>query len=97
MGPKGSDIAKKAAEMILTDDNFATIVMAIREGRALYDHIVKFVRFQLSTTIGTILTVSIASLLGLPDPLSPVQILWVAMIMDGPLPLHSPSIPRDRA
>ncbi|MDQ4421620.1 HAD-IC family P-type ATPase [Sphingobium sp. DEHP117] len=84
MGRKGSDVAKEAAAMILTDDNFATIVRAVREGRALYDNIIKFVRFQLSTTIGAIMTVFLAPLLGLPDPLTPVQILWVAMIMDGP-------------
>ena len=84
MGRKGSDVAKEAAAMILTDDNFATIVMAVREGRALYDNIIKFVRFQLSTTIGAIMTVFLAPLFGLPDPLTPVQILWVAMIMDGP-------------
>lgn len=94
MGYKGSDVAKEAAAMILTDDNFATIVRAVREGRALYDNIIKFVRFQLSTTIGAIMTVFLAPLLGLPDPLTPVQILWVAMIMDGPpavaLALDSP-------
>lgn len=94
MGRKGSDVAKEAAAMILTDDNFATIVRAVREGRALYDNIIKFVRFQLSTTIGAIMTVFLAPLLGLPDPLTPVQILWVAMIMDGPpavaLALDSP-------
>lgn len=84
MGRKGSDVAKEAAAMILTDDNFATIVRAVREGRALYDNIIKFVRFQLSTAIGAIMTVFLAPLLGLPDPLTPVQILWVAMIMDGP-------------
>ena len=94
MGKKGSDVAKEAAAMILTDDNFATIVRAVREGRGLYDNIIKFVRFQLSTTIGAIMTVFLAPLLGLPDPLTPVQILWVAMIMDGPpavaLALDSP-------
>lgn len=84
MGRTGTEVAKEAATMVLTNDNFATITAAIREGRALYDNIVKFVRFQLSTTIAAIMTVFTAPLLGFPDPLTPIQILWVAMIMDGP-------------
>ena len=70
--------------MVLTDDNFATIVGAVREGRTLYDNILKFIRFQLSTTMGAILTVFFAPLVGLPEPFTAIQILWVAMIMDGP-------------
>ena len=70
--------------MVLTDDNFATIVRAVRQGRTLYDNILKFVRFQLSTTIGAILTVFFAPLAGLPEPFTALQILWVAIIMDGP-------------
>ena len=70
--------------MVLTDDNFATLVSAVHQGRKLYDNILKFVRFQLSTTIGAILTVFFAPLLGLPEPFSAIQILWVALIMDGP-------------
>jgi len=69
---------------VLTDDNFATIVKAVKEGRTIYDNIVKFVRFQLSTNIGAILTVLIAPFLGLPLPFTPVQLLWVNIIMDGP-------------
>lgn len=84
MGITGTDVAKEAATMVLTDDNFATIVRAVEEGRAIYDNIVKFVRFQLSTNIGAILTVFIAPFLGLPLPLNPIQILWVNIIMDGP-------------
>jgi P-type Ca2+ transporter type 2C len=84
MGVAGTAVAKEAATMVLTDDNFASIVTAVRHGRALYDNILKFVRFQLSTTIGAILTVSIAPLLGLPEPFTALQILWVAIIMDGP-------------
>lgn len=70
--------------MVLTDVNFATIVSAVRQGRTLYDNILKFVRFQLSTTVGAILTVFFAPLAGLPEPFTPLQILWVAIIMDGP-------------
>jgi len=84
MGIAGTAVAKEAATMVLTDDNFATIVSAVRHGRTLYDNILKFVRFQLSTTIGAILTVFAAPLLGLPEPFTALQILWVAIIMDGP-------------
>jgi P-type Ca2+ transporter type 2C len=84
MGVTGTAVAKEAASMVLTDDNFATIVGAVRQGRVLYDNILKFVRFQLSTTVGAILTVFFAPLLGLPEPFNPIQILWAAMIMDGP-------------
>ncbi|MHB1024012.1 MAG: calcium-translocating P-type ATPase, PMCA-type [Acidobacteriaceae bacterium] len=84
MGVTGTEVAKEAASMVLTDDNFATIVSAVRQGRALYDNILKFIRFQLSTTVGAILTVFFAPLMGLPEPFNPIQILWVAMIMDGP-------------
>ena len=80
----GTAVAKAAATMVLTDDNFATLVHAVRQGRALYDNIVKFIRFQLATTIGAILTILIAPFLGLADPFTAVQILWIAIIMDGP-------------
>jgi P-type Ca2+ transporter type 2C len=75
MGVTGTEVAKEAASMVLTDDNFATIVNAVRQGRALYDNILKFIRFQLSTTIGAILTVFFAPLAGLPEPFNPIQIL----------------------
>jgi Ca2+-transporting ATPase len=84
MGINGTAVAKEAATMVLVDDNFATIVSAVRQGRTLYDNILKFVRFQLSTTIGAILTLFFAPLAGLPEPFTPIQILWVAIIMDGP-------------
>lgn len=84
MGTAGTAVAKEAATMVLTDDNFATLVNAVRQGRKLYDNILKFVRFQLSTTIGAILTVFFAPLAGLPEPFTAIQILWVALIMDGP-------------
>jgi Ca2+-transporting ATPase len=80
----GTEVAKEAASMVLTDDNFATIVRAVREGRTIYDNIVKFVRFQLSTNMGAVLTVFVAPFLGLVSPLGAAQILWVAMISDGP-------------
>ena len=84
MGLTGTDVAREAATMVLTDDNFATIVKAVKEGRTIYDNIVKFVRFQLSTNIGAILTVLLAPFMGLPLPFTPIQLLWVNIIMDGP-------------
>ena len=80
----GTAVSKEAGTMVLTDDNFATIVRAVKEGRTIYDNLVKFVRFQLGTNLGALATVLGASLLGLPVPFNPVQILWVNIIMDGP-------------
>ena len=84
MGITGTAVTKEAAVMVLTDDNFATIVKAVEEGRVIYDNIVKFVRFQLSTNIAAILTVLVATLLGLPAPFTAIQLLWINIIMDGP-------------
>jgi Ca2+-transporting ATPase len=84
MGITGTEVTKEAATMVLTDDNFATIVGAVKEGRTIYDNIVKFVRFQLSTNMGAIQTVLGASLLGWATPFTAIQILWINIIMDGP-------------
>lgn len=84
MGISGTHVAQEAATMVLTDDNFATIVKAVKEGRGIYENMVKFVRFQLSTNIGAILTVACAPLLALPVPFTAVQLLWINIIMDGP-------------
>ena len=84
MGITGTEVTKEAADMVLTDDNFATIVAAVERGRTIYANIIKFVRFQLSTNLGAISTILGASLLGLPVPFSPIQVLWVNLIADGP-------------
>lgn len=84
MGMRGSDAAKEASDMILTDDKFETITEAINYGRSVYQNIKKFLSFQLTTSIGAILVVSAATFLGLDLPMTPVQILWINVIMDGP-------------
>ena len=82
MGKGGTDVAKNAADMILTDDNFATIVKAVEKGREIYDNIKKAVHFLLGTNIGEIIAVFAASLLGLSAPLIPIQLLWVNLVTD---------------
>ncbi len=86
MGITGTEVTKEAATMVLTDDNFATIVGAVKRGRAIYDNIVKFVRFQLSTTLGFALLFLAASITGIADgkPFAAIAVLWVNLIMDGP-------------
>ncbi len=84
MGITGTEVSKEAAAMVLTDDNFATIVRAVEQGRTIYTNIVTFVRFQLATNIGAILSVLVAPIVGLPVPFTAVQLLWVNIIMDGP-------------
>ena len=83
MGIVGSDVAKQTADMILTDDNFASIVAAIEQGRIIYSNIRKFVYFLLACNIGEILIIFGAMLVGLPIPLRPVQLLWLNLVTDG--------------
>ena len=86
MGITGTEVSKEAATMVLTDDNFATIVGAVKQGRAIYHNIVSFVRFQLSTAIGFAALFLAASIFGIADgkPFAAIAILWVNIIMDGP-------------
>jgi Ca2+-transporting ATPase len=83
MGITGTDVSKGAADMVLTDDNFASIVAAVEEGRTIYDNIRKFVLFLLSSNIGEILVMFVGILVGLPVPLLAIQILWVNLVTDG--------------
>jgi Ca2+-transporting ATPase len=81
---RGTDVSKEAADMILLDNNFATIVAAIEEGKSIFNNIKNFLRFQLTTSIATLSMVASSTLFGLPLPLTPIQILWINIIMDGP-------------
>ncbi|HEX7519749.1 MAG TPA: cation-translocating P-type ATPase, partial [Candidatus Deferrimicrobium sp.] len=83
MGDSGTDVAREAADMILTDDNFATIVAAVGEGRVIYDNVRKFILYILASNVGEILVMLLGPLLGMPLPLLPLQILWINLLTDG--------------
>lgn len=83
MGITGTDVTKEAADMILTDDNFTSIVNAVQEGRGIYDNIQKFVNYLLASNIGEIFILFIASLAGVPLPLLAIHLLWINLVTDG--------------
>jgi Ca2+-transporting ATPase len=83
MGISGTDVAKEASGIVLLDDNFATVVDAVREGRRIYDNLRRFIRYVLTTNAGELWTILLAPFLGMPVPLAPIQILWINLVTDG--------------
>jgi len=83
MGLSGTDVAKEASDLVLTDDNFASIVNAVEEGRGIFDNIQKFVHYLLSCNTGEVMFMLLAALIGWPAPLTAIQLLWINLVTDG--------------
>jgi Ca2+-transporting ATPase len=97
MGVTGTDVAKDASAMVLLDDNFATVVGAVREGRRIYDNLRRFIRYVVTTNSAEVWTIFLAPFLGLPIPLLPIQILWINLVSDGLPGLALAAEPAERA
>jgi P-type Ca2+ transporter type 2C len=96
MGVTGTDVSKEAADMVLTDDNFATIVAAVEQGRVIYDNIRKFIKYLLTSNSAEILVMLVGPFVGLGLPLLPLQILWINLVTDGPPALALSAEPAER-
>jgi Ca2+-transporting ATPase len=96
MGITGTDVSKEAADIVLTDDNFATIVAAVEQGRVIYDNVRKFIKYLLTSNSAEILVMLVGPFLGLGLPLLPLQILWINLVTDGPPALALSTEPAER-